>query len=114
MYPTIGGEVPASSDQDARERHQPLRDAAGLHQLAGQNEERNREQRKVVDAPEHPAGDDPQWGALIKPQPHQCRGAEREGDRDAHDDEGSEQDERRRHFGSPRTSRMWTVGARMT
>ena len=82
------------SDQDARERHQPLRNAAGLHQLAGQNEERNGEQRKVVDAAEDPARDDPQRRAFIEPQAHQRRAAERKGDRNAHNDESDEQDER--------------------
>jgi hypothetical protein len=45
--------------QHARETDQPLRNASRLHQLAGENEERDRQQRKVVDAAEDAAGDDP-------------------------------------------------------
>src|SRR5262249_34284578 len=117
------------ADQHARQRHQPLRDATSLHQLAGENEEWNGEQREVVDAAEHPTGDDPQRRAFVEPQADERRSPQCKGNRNTDEDEGGEERERRRHgcsysppapsagdegaWGS-RTSRICTQGARMT
>jgi len=81
------------ADQDASERHQPVRDAAGFHQFAGQNEKRNGEQRKIVDAAEGAACHDTQWRAFEQPQADERRCAERKGDRHAGNHEGEKKGE---------------------
>ena len=40
-----------------RERHQAARDAAGLHQPPGQDEERDRQQHKIVRPGDEPLGE---------------------------------------------------------
>ena len=75
------------ADQHARQCHQPPRDASGLHQFAGEDEERDGEQRKIVDAGKDPARHDAQRRAFDEPQAgERCR-PERKRDRDACDDE---------------------------
>ena len=103
----------AVTDEHARERHQPLRDAAGLHQLSGENEERNGEEREIVDAGEDAARHDPQRRAFVDRKTGDGRAAEREGDRNAGQHEHHEQDGRGRHCGGSCTSRIWPVGRRI-
>ena len=81
------------ADQDASERHQPVRDAAGLHQLAGKNKEWNGEQRKIVDATERAACHDTQRRAFEQPQADKRRRAKRKGNRHAGKHEGEKKGE---------------------
>ena len=101
------------TNQHARQCHQPLRDPSRLHQIAGENEERDGEQRKIIDAGEDAARHDAQRRTLDEPQTcERCR-PKRKRDRDTCCDEGSKQRECGGHSGSLRMSRMCMLGERM-
>jgi hypothetical protein len=85
--------APQMADQRHRQLHQPFRDAAMGHHVAGQKEERQGEQGEGVDAVEHLLDHDRGRQAL---QPdHQERGEQqREPDRHARDQrQGQRKDE---------------------
>ncbi len=83
---------------DARDREadHPLGDAAGGHERAGQDEERDGEQREMLRRLEQL---ERQRGERIAPEHedrHERRQAERDGDRHADQHEGEQQDEEHR------------------
>jgi hypothetical protein len=78
-------------DQHAREIYQPLRNTSGFHQLAGENEEGDGEQRKIIDAAEYATGDDSQRSTLDEPQPGERGGSKCECDRYARQNERKEE-----------------------
>ena len=70
-------------DERPRDRDQALRNSAGLHQLAGEDEKWNREQREAVDRTEGAARNDGERRAFHQHQADRRGGAERERDRHA-------------------------------
>ena len=88
---------------DEAKPHQPRGDAAVEHQLTGEDEERDREQREHADAGDDPLERDQQRQALPPERRHGGH-TERERNRDADDDqhrEQAEQDGKTHRYRSP-------------
>src|SRR5258705_240545 len=101
------------TNQLARQCHQPLRDPSRLHQIAGEDEERDGEQRKIIDAGKDAARHDAHRRTLDEPQScERCRPKGKR-DRDTCGGEGGKKRECRGHSGSLRMSRMCMLGERM-
>ena len=88
------------ADHGGGEDDQAAGDAAGFHQLPGQDEERDGEEGEAVDGAEGAAGDDVEWHALHQPQPDGGATAKREADGHGQRHEGGEGEQRRDHAAS--------------
>ena len=71
------------ADQRQREVVDAVGDAGVVHQVAGEDEERHREQREAVDAADHPVHDHHRRRAPGQPDVDERRARHRDGDRDA-------------------------------
>ena len=99
----MGEPAPEMSHHRIRELDEPGRDVADVHDLAGQHEEGDREQRKLIDSGEHPLGQDLEEDELLGKHEARERGEdEREHDGNAERDRGEEdEDECARHVRWP-------------
>ena len=107
--------APKMTDEHARERHQPPRDVPGVHDLAGQDEQGNRQQRELVDT-----GEDPlqsrmkQRGLPVDQESDERSESQSEDNRHPDQDAGDGDDDEERHgYSSTSAGRSFRTSRKM-